>query len=186
MAKIQTAKEILEKKGYVENKFDTEGFMKIVNEWFLSHNLNAKLSIFSARFIDIENSPSSGYDDTWLYTDDEILASKGREALEQRKNKKYPYKYKSIRNVREKIVGVEGVPLGLTDFKVYRKVMREINADPNAIKKYTFERSYEEKEEYVGIFVDEPFIKNAVFALKVLAGYVVIRQKKGEYTVTLL
>nr|DAX76194.1 MAG TPA: hypothetical protein [Caudoviricetes sp.] len=36
------------------------------------------------------------------------------------------------------------------------------------------------------IWVDEPFVKNAVFTLKTMAGYVVKRAKKGCYEISLL
>lgn len=54
MGKILSAKSILKQKGYVQNKFDTEGFMNAVAEYFLKNSVEFRLLLFPYRFLNIE------------------------------------------------------------------------------------------------------------------------------------
>ena len=127
MGKILTAKEILEKNGYVENKFDTNGFLELVGKWFSENKIEDKLLIISKRFIEMSNPPSCGYID--MTDTDKWVAELSWEQV------------------------------------VYMTQRGLINPI---------------------IYVDEPYIKNAVFALRTLAGYVVSRLRKETYIVKLI
>lgn len=54
MGKILSAKSILKQKGFVQNKFDTNGFMNAVGEYFLKNSVEYRLLLFPYRFLNIE------------------------------------------------------------------------------------------------------------------------------------
>lgn len=127
MGKIVTAQDLLKEKGYIEEKFDTNGFLQCVANWFREHEVKDKLLIRPKRFIEMDNPPKGGWKDMtdveeWLpslrWEQQLILVQKGQD-----------------------------VPF---------------------------------------IWVDEPYLKNATFTLKNMAGFVVRRQKRGVYEVSLL
>ena len=127
MGKILTAQDLLKEKGYIEEKFDTNGFLQCVADWFRSHNIEDKLIIRPKRFIEMDNPPKGG----WL----------------------------DMTNVDEWIVSLP--------WEQQLLMLQKGTAVPF-------------------IWVDEPFVKNAVFTLKTMAGYVVKRAKKGVYEISLL
>ena len=127
MGKILTAQDLLKEKGYIEEKFDTNGFLQCVADWFRSHNIEDKLLIRPKRFIEMDNPPKGG----WL----------------------------DMTNVDEWIVSLP--------WEQQLLMLQKGTAVPF-------------------IWVDEPFVKNAVFTLKTMAGYVVKRAKKGCYEISLL
>lgn len=127
MGKIITAQDLLKEKGYIEEKFDTNGFLQCVANWFREHEVKDKLIIRQKRFIEMDNPPKGGWKDMtdveeWLkdlpWENRLCIISKG-----------------------------QAVPF---------------------------------------IWVDEPYLKNATFTLKNMAGFVVSRQKRGVYEVSLL
>ena len=127
MGKILTAQDLLKEKGYIEEKFDTNGFLQCVADWFRSHNIEDKLIIRPKRFIEMDNPPKG----EWL----------------------------DMTNVDEWIVSLP--------WEQQLLMLQKGTAVPF-------------------IWVDEPFVKNAVFTLKTMAGYVVKRAKKGVYEISLL
>lgn len=127
MGKILTAQDLLKEKGYIEEKFDTNGFLQCVADWFRSHNIEDKLIIRPKRFIEMNNPPKGG----WL----------------------------DMTNVDEWIVSLP--------WEQQLLMLQKGTAVPF-------------------IWVDEPFVKNAVFTLKTMAGYVAKRAKKGVYEISLL
>ena len=127
MGKIITAQDLLKEKGYIEEKFDTNGFLQCVVNWFREHEVKDKLIIRQKRFIEMDNPPKGGWEDM---TD---IGDRLRE---------YPWEQQLI--------------------------------------------LIQKGQDFPFIFVDEPFIKNAVFTLKTMAGYTVKRAKKGCYEITLL
>ena len=127
MGKILTAQDLLKEKGYIEEEFDTNGFLQCVADWFRSHNIEDKLLIRPKRFIEMDNPPKGG----WL----------------------------DMTNVDEWIVSLP--------WEQQLLMLQKGTAVPF-------------------IWVDEPFVKNAVFTLKTMAGYVVKRAKKGCYEISLL
>lgn len=127
MGKIVTAQDLLKEKGYIEEKFDTNGFLQCVANWFREHEVKDKLIIRQKRFIEMDNPPKGGWKDMtdveeWLkdlpWENRLCIISKG-----------------------------QAVPF---------------------------------------IWVDEPYLRNATFTLKNMAGFVVSRQKRGVYEVSLL
>ena len=127
MGKILTAQDLLKEKGYIEEKFDTNGFLQCVADWFREHDVKDKLIIRPKRFIEMDNPPKGG----WL----------------------------DMTNVDEWIVSLP--------WEQQLLMLQKGTAVPF-------------------IWVDEPFVKNAVFTLKTMAGYVVKRAKKGCYEISLL
>lgn len=127
MGKIVTAQDLLKEKGYIEEKFDTNGFLQCVSDWFRSHNIEDKLLIRPKRFIEMDNPPKGGWKDMtnveeWFST--------------------LPWEKQLLLSQRG-----QNVPF---------------------------------------IFIDKPFVKNAIFALKTMAGYTIKKGKKGCYEISLL
>ena len=125
--KLVQASTLLREKGYVEEKFDQEGFTQCVYNWFKDHDLKDKLLIRPKRFIEMDNPPKGGWKDMtdveeWLpsfqWEQQLILVQKG-----------------------------QAVPF---------------------------------------IFIDKPFIKNAVYMLQIMNGFIVEKGKKGVYEVSLI
>ena len=63
MGKIVTAQDLLKEKGYIEEKFDTNGFLQCVTNWFREHEVKDKLIIRQKRFIEMDNPPKGGWKD---------------------------------------------------------------------------------------------------------------------------
>lgn len=61
--KLVQAATLLREKGYVEEKFDQEGFTECVYNWFKDHDLKDKLLIRPKRFIEMDNPPKGGWKD---------------------------------------------------------------------------------------------------------------------------
>lgn len=125
--KLVQAATLLKEKGYVEEKFDQEGFTECVYNWFKDHDLKDKLLIRPKRFIEMDNPPKGGWKDMtdveeWLpsfqWEQQLILVQKG-----------------------------QAVPF---------------------------------------IFIDKPFIKNAVYMLQIMNGFIVEKGKKGTYEVSIV
>ena len=127
MGKIVTAQDLLKEKGYIEEKFDTNGFLQCVANWFREHDVKDKLIIRQKRFIEMDNPPKGGWKD--MTNIDQWLAS---------------LPWEQALCITQK---GQAVPF---------------------------------------IWVDEPYLRNATFTLKNMAGFVVSRQKRGAYEVSLL
>lgn len=54
MGKIISAQSILKQKGYVHNKFDTDGFMDAVGQYFIDNDVESKLLLIPFRFLDLK------------------------------------------------------------------------------------------------------------------------------------
>ena len=121
------AKDLLKEKGYVENKFDTPGFTRLVFDWFRRHELKDRLLLRPKRFIEMENPPTCGYIDM---TDTDKW--------------------------------VQEVP--------FEKLL--LMLQKGEVKPF--------------IFIDKPFMKNAVYMLQVMNGFIVEKGKKGIYEVSLI
>lgn len=125
--KLVQASTLLREKGYVEEKFDQQGFTERVYNWFREHDVKDRLLIRPKRFVEMENPPKGGWKDmtdveAWMETlpwEEQFLAV--------RKGQDRPF-----------------------------------------------------------LFVDKPFIKNAVYMLQVMNGFIVEKGKKGVYEVSLI
>ena len=127
MVKLVQASDLLREKGYVEEKFDTNGFLQFVANWFREHEVKDKLLIRPKRFIEMDNPPKGGWKD------------------------------------------MTDVDEWLKDFP-WEDQLNMINKGQST----------------PFIFVDEPFVMNAVYMLRVMSGFKVKKEKKGVYRVTLV
>ena len=127
MGKIVQASTLLKEKGYVEEKFDQQGFTECIYSWFKEHDLKDKLIIRPKRFIEMENPPKGGW--------------------------------KDMTNVDE---WLDEMP-----WEEQLTLVQKCQAVPF-------------------IFIDKPFIKNAVYMLQIMNGFIVEKGKKGVYEISLI
>ena len=125
--KLVQAATLLREKGYVEEKFDQQGFTECIYNWFKEHDLKDKLLIRPKRFIEMDNPPKGG----WL----------------------------DMTNVDEWIVSLP--------WEQQLLMLQKGTAVPF-------------------IWVDKPFMKNAMYMLQVMNGFIVEKGKKGIYEVSLI
>nr|DAQ42699.1 MAG TPA: hypothetical protein [Caudoviricetes sp.]DAX76137.1 MAG TPA: hypothetical protein [Caudoviricetes sp.] len=125
--KLVQASMLLKEKGYVEEKFDQQGFTECIYNWFKEHDLKDKLLIRPKRFIEMDNPPKGG----WL----------------------------DMTNVDEWIVSLP--------WEQQLLMLQKGTAVPF-------------------IWVDKPFMKNAMYMLQVMNGFIVEKGKKGVYEVSLI
>ena len=121
------ASTLLREKGYVEEKFDQQGFTECIYNWFKEHDLKDKLLIRPKRFIEMDNPPRGGWID--------------------------------MTNVEQWIATLP--------WEQQLLVVQKGTAVPF-------------------LFVDKPFMKNAVYMLQVMNGFIVEKGKKGVYEVSLI
>ena len=127
MGKIVTAQDLLKEKGYIEEKFDTNGFLQCVADWFREHDVKDKLIIRPKRFIEMDNPPKGGWID--------------------------------MTNVKQWIATLP--------WEQQLLMLQKGTAVPF-------------------LFVDKPFVKNAMYMLQVMNGFIVEKGKKGVYEVSLI
>ena len=125
--KLEQAATVFREKGYVEEKFDQQGFTECIYNWFKEHDLKDKLLIRPKRFIEMDNPPKGG----WL----------------------------DMTNVDEWIVSLP--------WEQQLLMLQKGTAVPF-------------------IWVDKPFMKNAMYMLQVMNGFIVEKGKKGVYEVSLI
>lgn len=125
--KLVQASTLLREKGYIEEKFDQEGFTECIYNWFKEHDLKDKLLIRPKRFIEMNNPPKGGWFD--------------------------------MTNVDEW--------LGTLPWEDQLTLVQKGQAVPF-------------------IFIDKPFVKNAVYMLQIMNGFVVEKGKKGTYEISLV
>lgn len=136
--KITTARDILKQKGIVLSKFDTNGFLGLVADFFLRNDPKGTLRVVAKDMYGRPDYPEGGYMD-FTNTDFDTI-------YDRMEDKKDPFTYYDFLDVTNKFnLGYVYVPT---------------------------------------IFVDKPFEKNVVFALRTLGGYVV-KKEKGKYIVSL-
>lgn len=127
MSKLVQAATLLKEKGYVEEKFDQQGFTQCVYSFFKEHDLKDKLLIRPKRFIEMDNPPKGGW--------------------------------KDMTNVDE---WLDEMP-----WEEQLTLIQKCQAVPF-------------------IFIDKPFIKNAVYMLQIMNGFIVEKGKKGVYEISLI
>ena len=121
------ASTLLREKGYVEEKFDQQGFTECIYNWFKEHDLKDKLIIRPKRFIEMDNPPKGGWID--------------------------------MTNVKQWIATLP--------WEQQLLMLQKGTAVPF-------------------LFVDKPFVKNAMYMLQVMNGFIVEKGKKGVYEVSLI
>lgn len=159
MANIINAQAILKEKGFVQNKFDTNGFMNAVADFFIENNVESRLLLIPFRFLDIQREIIKGtnveynkYNPFDVTRDEERLGYK----VQTTKNK-----YGELEYARSMIN---------YDFEAYQNQQKAGLVVPR-------------------IIVDKPFFENAAGLLRVMAGYIVEKQMKKRtklYWVTLV
>ncbi len=158
MAKITTAQDLLKEKGYVANKFDTNGFLEAVADYFREHEVKDKLLLVSYRFLDVK-------------TDDEILelAMKTKEDWSVFSR---PYKEAIYWRLSTGKAG---------GWKAQTKDGECDNCVPagfdTLLDEYTSGFNIRDIER-PRIVVDSPYFKNALSLLQIMGGYVVEKKKR--------
>lgn len=152
------AASILAAKGYKASKFDQEGFDKIIGDFFLSHEIKSVITLIPKRFIDMEPKRL-----TENPTEEDIR-----------------YHEKEVADIT---LARQRCWIDMLDTSIWEK---RVN-DPYDSFEYT---------DYVIaankglikpiIYVDEPFIKNAAYLLSLINEYVVKKDKKGKFLVSLI
>lgn len=90
MTKLISAQTILKEKGFVQNKFDTNGFMQAVGQYFLENSIESKLLLIPSRFIEIDKEvyiEGKTYKNPLEITDDDIKVGY---KVQTEMDKKYP------------------------------------------------------------------------------------------------
>lgn len=78
MTKIMSAQSILKEKGFVQNKFDTNGFMDAVGWYFLENGVKDKLLLVPFRFLDISTDWECPYNPFNITEEEEKLGYKAQ------------------------------------------------------------------------------------------------------------
>lgn len=159
MAKIISAQSILKQKGYVQNKFDTNGFMQAVGQYFIDNSVESKLLLVPFRFLDI----------------DRTLQDDGKERYNPfgitEEEVKVGYKVQTKMKKLECFDYPEwAYDLSKSDWENFQKQEQAGLDEPR-------------------IVVDKPFFENAAATLRLMGGYVVEKQMKKRrklYWVTLV
>ena len=160
MKKIISAQNILKQKGYVQNQFDTEGFMEAVAKFFMEHEVKDKLLLVPVRFLDVKPNKFYKNGQPMTYNSYGISVKnkdKGWADQAEDKNRKWVF---------------------AKDAWGEFSYLLEENPDDR--------RFYIDEPRIV---IDKPFFKNAIFMLEVMGGYVVERDKKSrksKYYVSLI
>lgn len=161
MKQLISAQSILKQKGYVQNKFDTNGFMQAVAQYFIDNEVEDRLLLVSARFLDIDRT-NERYGNFFDITEEE---------------EKLGYK-----------VQTETVPYMLESIGqeiTIAKFMQELQE--NDYDKWRLNCDYGIGAPR--IVVDKPFFENAAATLRIMGGYVVEKEMKKRrklYWVTLV
>ena len=161
MPKITTAQDILKEKGYKANKFDTNGFLDAVADYFRKHEVKDKLLIVSYRFLDVK-------------TDDEILelALRAKEDL-------YVFSgpYKEALYWRLSTDKSRGWKAQIGDGEYNNCVPPGFD---EILDDYITGFNIRDIER-PRIIVDSPYFKNALSLLQIMGGYVVEKKKRSGY-----
>lgn len=89
MTKIMSAQSILKEKGFVQNKFDTNGFMNAVGRYFLENGVEDKLLLVPFRFLDISADGDFPYNPFNITDEEEKLGYKAQTERDGRGRVKY-------------------------------------------------------------------------------------------------
>lgn len=186
MTKMISAQQILKQKGYVQSKFDTNGFMNAVAQYFIDNDVESKLLLFPFRFLDIkvdkENDPCN------LVKKEDLpsLSVSDRIAMDN-------MDFNAIDHTCPNPFDI-GWQDRLLGYKVQTKMDPVENYPEWAMKlgRYDWEALRIQQEAGLDkprIIIDSPFFENAAGMLRVMGGFVVEpKRKKGKklYTVMLV
>lgn len=179
MGKILSAQSILRQKGFVQNKFDTNGFMEEVGRFFLQNPVESRLLLVPYRFLDIK---VYGDDPCDVVTQEDLRnmseADKISFSTMEGTTTNNPFKVKWY----ERLLG-------------YKAQTKMINGEPEYVRNmidYNYENFQLQKEAgilFPRIIIDKPFFENAAGVLRVMGGYVVekvTKKRRKMYWVTLI
>lgn len=161
MGKILRVQDILKQKGFVQKKFDTNGFMNAVGEYFLNNPVESRLLLVPYRFLDIDRTDEE-YGNPFGITEEE---------------EKLGYK-----------VQTETVLYTLSSLGKQIRIAKFLQeAMENDDTQFRLNTEYGIGSPR--IIIDKPFFENAAGALRVMGGYVVEKEMKKRhklYWVTLV
>lgn len=165
MNKIISAKQILKEKGYVQKKFDTEGFMNAVAKFFIENDTKIHLHLFSLRFLDVP-------------TEEEI----------DKRIKDFPDSGRDYYNPFQ--ITDEDKELGWKAHTAFNEAgeivwAREMLNQDYSLFKYMCGQGYIAPH----IVIDKPFFENAAGLLRVMGGFIVEKEttkRRKSYDVTLV
>lgn len=151
MGKIRNAKDILNEKGYVQNKFNTNAFLELVANLFTELPVEGIITLKSVRFVENYYSITSTEREQGffiLHNDMKDIARKYHILNFDYDLELDVFKKPGIQNEMDKLKEKYGNVVYLEDNTIY---------------------------------IDQPFFKNAASALRIIGGYVVQRRvSKGE------
>lgn len=161
MGKILSAQSILKQKGFVQNKFDSNGFMNAVGEYFLKNPVESRLLLVPYRFLDIDRTDEQHGNIFGITEEEEKLGYK---------------------------VQTETVPYTLSGIGKQIRIAKFLKeAMENDNLQWRFNTDYGIGAPR--IIIDKPFFENAAGLLRVMGGYVVEKEMKKRhklYWVTLV
>lgn len=163
MTKIIKASEILRKKGYKQGKFDTNGFINTVGQFFLDHDISSKLLLIPFRFLDVE---VDGDDPCKVFTLDDIKDLSYSDLLDYSHIEGFTFNNPYSLSWKDRLLG----------YKIEDINERRISS----LKEYDPE-DYERQKSlgilFPRVIIDKPYIENAAHMLHIMADYVVERGK---------
>lgn len=186
MAKIISAQSILKQKGYVQNKFDTNGFMQTVAQYFIDNSVESKLLLVPFRFLDVRVDKEN--DPCMLVKKEDLpnLSLSDRIDMDMLDLKARDYSCPNPFDINweDRLLG----------YKVQTKMDEKENYPEWAValSKYDWEGFQKQQEAGLDkprIIIDKPFFDNAAATLRLMGGYVVEKQMKKRrklYWVTLV
>ncbi len=163
MKKIISAEDILKAKGYKADKFDTDGFMAAVAQFFIDNEVKDKLLIVSNRFLDV-------------MTDEEYAAYRPTVWIPELTDR-YHYYWRLTDEERTRGWKDQSAVTETGGALFVQELWDAGHSKPEGT--YELDRPR--------IVVDSPYYKNALFLLQTMAGYTVEkRRKKNGYETALV
>lgn len=186
MTKMISAQQILKQKGYVQSKFDTNGFMNAVAQYFIDNDVESKLLLFPFRFLDIKVDKENDPCNLVKKEDLSSLSASDRIAMDN-------MDFNAIDHTCPNPFDI-GWQDRLLGYKVQTKMDPVENYPEWAMKLSRCDWEALRIQQEAGldkprIIIDSPFFENAVGMLRVMGGFVVVpKRKKGKklYTVMLV
>lgn len=161
MKQLISAQSILKQKGYVQNKFDTNGFMQAVAQYFIDNSVESRLLLVPTRFLDIDRNDEK-YGNPFDITEEE-------------EKRGYKVQYETVPRMLESV----GVEIRVAKF------MKDLFDNDYS----QWEINHELGIGAPRIVIDKPFFENAAASLRIMGGYVVEKEMKKRrklYWVTLI
>lgn len=179
MSKIIQASDILRQKGFVQTKFDTNGFINAVGKFFLANPVESKLLLVPYRFLDIK---VHGDDPCDVVTQADLRTMSEADKISF--------------STMEGITSCNPFDVEWYERLLGYKAQTEMkDGEPEYVRRmirYNFEGFQAQKDAgilFPRIIIDKPFFENAAHLLRVMGGYIVEKRMKKRcklYWVTLI